>query len=237
MILKSFSQLFFDENRQPLCYWLSQLQFSALVPASSTSLEIRVQLFHLGLIISTLEIALANSPRDVLVLLNVADVHQCSKVDFPYLLFLCALFMTSFHSFSIVAFASGINIPWDENLLFILLGFPRHASLRDRSPESSEPYVILVSSKFAEQNNIRSSYLFLPRFTLESILHSHRFWGLLEEFLSHRYAVPRDETTCACFHLHMKIGWICFLQIFSSERILAQCCNEGTEFRPFPATS
>ena len=36
---------------------------------------------------STLEIVLANNPRDVLVLLDVADVHQCSKVGFPYLCF------------------------------------------------------------------------------------------------------------------------------------------------------
>ena len=38
--------------------------------------------FHLCLIISTLEMAFANISRDVLVLLDVADVHQCSKVDF-----------------------------------------------------------------------------------------------------------------------------------------------------------
>ena len=76
-----------------------------------SSVEVRVQLLQLGLIISTLEIALANIPRNVLVLLNVADVHQCGKkVDIPYLLFLCAFFMASFHSFSIVAFASGINV-------------------------------------------------------------------------------------------------------------------------------
>ena len=76
-----------------------------------SSLEVRVHLFHLGLIISTLEIALANMPRDVLVLvstldiplanvlrdvivlLNLADVHQCIKVDFPYLfVFMCLLY-------------------------------------------------------------------------------------------------------------------------------------------------
>ena len=38
-------------------------------------------------LMSTLEIALVNILRDVLVLLDVADVHQCNKVDFPYLLF------------------------------------------------------------------------------------------------------------------------------------------------------
>ena len=77
-----------------------------------SSLEVRVQLLHLGLIISTLEIALASILRDVLVLLEVADVNECNKVDFPYLLLLCAFFMTSFHSCSITAFASGINIAW-----------------------------------------------------------------------------------------------------------------------------
>ena len=57
-------------------------------------------------------IVLANILRDVLVLLDVADVHQCNKVNFPYLLFLCALFMSSFNSFFTVAFSSGIDIAW-----------------------------------------------------------------------------------------------------------------------------
>ena len=35
----------------------------------------------------TLEIVSANILRDVPVLLNVADVYQCNKVNFPYLLF------------------------------------------------------------------------------------------------------------------------------------------------------
>ena len=89
MILNSFSLLFIDDNRQPHRFMI--------VPISN-------------FIISTLEIALANIHRDVLVLLEVADVHQCSKVDFRYLLFLCAFFMTSFHSISIVAFVSEHNI-------------------------------------------------------------------------------------------------------------------------------
>ena len=113
-----------------------------------STLEIALANIHRDVLVlmSTLEIDLANILRDVLVLLDVADVHQCSKVDFPYLLFLCAFFMTSFHSFSIVAFASGSNIAWNErSFLFELLGFPRHASLRDRYPESSEPHVTLDS--------------------------------------------------------------------------------------------
>ena len=126
-----------------------------------SSLEIRVQLLHLGLMISTLEIALANVLRDVLVLMstsdivlenflgnvlvlaNVADVHQPSKMDFPHLLFLCAFFMTSFHSFSILHLDS--TLLGMKDILFVLLGFSKHASLRGSSPESSGPYVTLDS--------------------------------------------------------------------------------------------
>ena len=132
-----------------------------------SSLEVRVQLFQLVLIISTHEIALANVPRDVLVLmstleidlanilrdalvlLNMADVHQCNKVDFHYLLF----FVCLLHDILSFLFHCRLCI------LFVLLGFPRHASLRDRSSESSEPNVTLDSLKFAEQNNIRSLLL------------------------------------------------------------------------------
>ena len=81
-----------------------------------------------------------------------------------------------------------------KDLLFILLGFPRHASVRDRSPESSEPYVTLDSSKFDEQNNIRSSYFFLPRFSLESISYSDLV-VYLKNFVSQiRCAARRDNT-------------------------------------------
>ena len=73
----------------------------------------------------TLEIVLANILRDVPVLLNVADVYQCNKVNFPYLLlFLSAFMMTSFHSFVIVAFSPGINIAWDERSFLSASRFP-----------------------------------------------------------------------------------------------------------------
>ena len=105
-------------------------------------------------ILATLEIALANISGDALVLLDVTDVHQCNKVDFPHLLFLCAFFMISFHSFSIVAFASGINIAWNER------SDACAASLRDRSPESSEAYVTLYSRSSLNRTTfgVRSSF-------------------------------------------------------------------------------
>ena len=101
-----------------------KLNFLPLLLLHRSPLEVRVQLLHLGLIIATLMIALANIPRDVLVLLDVTDVHQYSKVDFPYYLFLCAFLMTPFHSFSIVAFASRINTVWDERSFVCASRFP-----------------------------------------------------------------------------------------------------------------
>ena len=156
MILSSFSQLFIDDNRQPLRQWLSQLKI---------------------FIIFTLEIALANILRDVLVLLEVADVHQCNKVDIPYLLFLCAFFVTSFQSFSIVAFSSGINVAWDERSFVCASRFPE-ARVSER--QISRVFWSTRNSrfpKFADQNHIRSSYLFLPKFTLENISYSPDFGG------------------------------------------------------------
>ena len=79
------------------------------------------------------------------------------------------------HSVSFLIFPSGtcstsrLSI---NHCKWRFLAFPRHASLRDRSPESSEPYVTLDFPKFADQNNFRSSYSYLPRFTLESISYS-----------------------------------------------------------------
>ena len=100
------------------------------------------------LIISTLETALANITRDVLVLSEVADVHQCSKVDLPCLFFFyfCVPSLRpSFIPFPLSPFHLELTLLGLKDLLFVLLGFPRHASLRDRSPESSEPYVTLDS--------------------------------------------------------------------------------------------
>ena len=97
-------------------------------------------------IISTLEVALANSLRDVLVLMSTLEIKlanivrdvlvlfecgrcQCNKLDFPYLLFLCAFFMTSFHSFSIVAFATGLSIAWDERSFCLCFSVSRSMRL------------------------------------------------------------------------------------------------------------
>ena len=73
------------------------------------------------------------------------------------------------------------------DLWFTLLGFPKHASLKDSSPELSEPFPIsmfhlCVDSPHScvqpgkdEQNHIRSSYFVLHKFSLESISYSPRY--------------------------------------------------------------
>ena len=75
-----------------------------------------------------------------------------------------------------------------KNLLFILLGSPRHTSLRDRSPESSEPHVTL-DSRSSLIRTIRISYFFLPRFTLESISCS-------DFFVSQMRCAARRDNMC-----------------------------------------
>ena len=157
----------------------TNLHFLPLFLLHRSSLEARVPLILLGLIISTLEIALANILRDVLVLMDVADVHQCNKVDFPYLLFLCAFFVLGL-----------------KDLSFILLGFPKHASLRDRSPESSEPHVTLDSLSSLTRTTFGVHTSFFPSSHLKVSRTPRVFRVLLEEFVS-----QRDETTRPCFHI------------------------------------
>ena len=99
---------------------------------------------------------------------------QQSGLSSPFV-FVCLLYdLLSFLFHCRLCIWNQYCLKW-KVFLFVLLGFPRHACLRDRSPESSEPHVTLDSSKFAEQNNIRSSYFFLPRFSLESISYSPDF--------------------------------------------------------------
>ena len=52
----------------------THLTFLPLILHHRPPLEVRVQLLHLGLIISTLEIALANILRDVLVLVSTLEI-------------------------------------------------------------------------------------------------------------------------------------------------------------------
>ena len=147
-----------------------------------------------------------NILRDVLVLQDVADVHQCNKVDFPYLMFLCAFFMTSFHSFSIVAFSSGINIAWCDRSFVCASRFPE-ACVSQR--QLFRLFWNRRNSRFFEVHWSEPDSEFV---LLSSQVHTWECLVLLgflrftRRILSHRYAVSRDETTCACFHLRTELS-------------------------------
>ena len=123
-------------------------------------------------------------------------LHQCNKVDFPYLLSLCALFMTSFHSFSIVAFASGINIAWSERSFVCASRFPE-ACVSKR--QISRVFWTIRNNwfaKFADQNHIRSLYFFFPSSHLRVSRTPRIFQGYLKNFVSQIRCAARRENMC-----------------------------------------
>ena len=100
---------------------------------------------------------------------------------------------------------SGVSLSFIfECLLYDLLSFLT-SRFPDRSPESSEPYVTLGFRSSLNGATFGVHTSFFPDSHVR-VSRTHRILqGLLEEFLSHRYAVPRDETTCACFHLQREL--------------------------------
>ena len=134
--------------------------------------------------------------RDALVLYDVADVHQCNKVDFPYLLFMCLLYdhlsflflcrlcIWNQHCFgwkifySLFSVSGGMRL-WETDLQSLL----NHTQLSIPEVRWSEPHseFVLLSSQV-----LTWEYLVLTR-----------FWGLLEDsFVSQiRCAARRD---CMC---------------------------------------
>ena len=249
-IRKRHSELFNDGTCTGGWFWIHSRNFSLMTTVNHfvddcpnlnflpsfllhrSSLEVRVQVFHLGLIISTLEIALATILRDVLVLFECGECPsmQQSGLSLPLGFFVPSLW-PPFIPFPLSPLHLESTLLGLKDLLFVLLGFPRHASLRDRSPESSEPYVTLDSSKvrWTEQHSelIRLSshvltleYLALPGETSFFPCSHLRvsctpgFWGLLEEF-------RLTDTLCRETRQHVlaftfRDSWVkSFLQIFS----------------------
>ena len=140
------------------------------------------------------------------------------------LLFLCAFFMTSFHFVSIVAFASGINIAWNERSFVFASRFPE-ACVSEK--QISRIFWTICNSwfpKFAELNNIRNSYFFLLRFSLESILYSPDFEVYLNNFVSQiRCAARRNNIRL--LSPSEKFKWRAFLRSFHRNEFLALSCN------------
>ena len=198
---------------------------------------------------------LSNSPKECTQTSELMDVHQCDKKDFPYL-FWSAFFITFFHSLSIVAFASGINISRSERYFIHSFRFPE-ASVSERQVSrivwtirnSRFPNIHIclcvhsphwcVHPRFAEQNNIWSFYFSLPKFSLE-ISRTPQVLGLLEEFCPTGTPCPQTRQHALNFHLrNKKIKWRAFFQTFSHwddfvsqvailHRILPVSCNINT---------
>ena len=132
-----------------------------------------------------------------------------------------------------------------KDLLFVLLRFTTHASLRDRSPESSEPYVTLDSRSSLSRPTSGVHTTFFPSSHLR-VSRTHRVVGLLKEFwLTDTPSL--DETSCVSFHLKKKkircrdvfrsFHWNEFVyQVVILHRILSFSCNTNTNdffFRHF----
>ena len=77
--------------------------------------------------------------------------------------------------------------------------------LRDRSPESSVPYVTLDSPSSLIRPTFGVHTSFFPGSNLR-VPRTHPIFRVTWRILSHRYAVLRDETTCACLHLQRELG-------------------------------
>ena len=118
---------------------------------------------------------------------------QQSELSLP---FVFVYFMTSFHSFSFVAFSSGINIAWDERSFVCASQFPE-ACVSER--QISRVFWTIRNSRFpkiAHQNHTRSSYSFLPRSTLENISYSWIFRVHLKKFVSQIRCAARRDNMC-----------------------------------------
>ena len=111
-----------------------------------------------------------------------------------------------------------------KDLLFIVLGFRRHASLRDRSPESSEPHATLDSRSSLIRTTFGVHTAFFPGSHLRVSCTDQILRFTEDSFVSQLRCAARRDNMCL-LSPSKGIKWWAFLRIFSSERILAQSCN------------
>ena len=130
------------------------------------------------------------------------SMHQ-SGLSLPFV-FVC-LFYDLLSFLFHCRFAFEINIGLDERSFVCASRFPR-ACVSER--QISRVFWTIRNSrfpKFADQNHIRSSYSFFPGSHLW-VSRTPQILRVTWRILSHRHAVPRDETTCACFHLQRELS-------------------------------
>ena len=201
------------------------LNFLVLFLLHRSSPEVRVRLIHLGLMISTLEIALANIHRDVLVLFHAWDCSRehspgCARtfgcggcpsmqqrwLSFPFVCLVYDFLSFLFHCRLCIWTQPCLG----EGSVVCASRFPE-ACVSER--QISRVFWIIRNSrfpKFADQNHIRSSCFFLPSFTFESISCSPDFEGYLKNFVSQiRCAARRDNVLPFTFKekLSEELSW------------------------------
>ena len=103
---------------------LTNIHRDVLVLKSTLAIVLANILRDVLVLESTLAIVLANIRRDALVLFDVADVHQCNKVDFPYLLFFVCLLYDLLSFLFHCRFAFQNYIAWVERSFVCASGFP-----------------------------------------------------------------------------------------------------------------
>ena len=189
MILNSFSQLFIGDNHQPLFSCLPQffLKFPHMRLLLRTFCGTFLYYVHTG------HCSFEHS-------VGMYSYFWMWRMSINAAKWTCLIFCfyvpslwPPFIPFPLSLFASGVNIAWDERSFIHTSRFPE-ACVSERPPESSEPYVTLDSSKF-RWTEPHSEFILLP-FPSSHLRVSRTlpdFEGVLEEFSSHWYAVPRDE--------------------------------------------
>ena len=183
--------------------------------------EVRVQFSHLGLIISTLEIALANIHRNVLVPLGCGGCPsmQQSGLSLSFVFYVPSLWPPCI-PFFIVACSSGINIALNGRSFISASRFPE-ACFSER--QISRVFWTIRHSRFLEVRwtEQHSEFILLSSqvVTWESLV-LPGFLSLLEEFCL-------TDTLCRETRQHVlsftfkENSVKSFLEIFSSERIRA----------------
>ena len=204
-------------------------KFLPLFPLRRSSLEVRVQILHLGLKnVYTWACSCEHFPGCTRTFWcgECPSMHQ-SGLSFPFVLpslwppfflFHCRLFIWNQHClrwktfFWYFSVSRGMRL-WKTDL-------------------SQHPYFICVYTSrirvYTRDSLSRSSGVCTSFFPGSHLSVSRTLQGLrvTRRVLSHRYATSLDETACASLHLrNKKIRWRAFIQIFSLERLGVSRCD------------
>ena len=156
---------------------------------------------------------------------ELADVHQCDKVDFP-----CCCFVSFFKNLVSFLFHCCLCV-WNQHCLewMIFCTYSRFPEASVSERQISRIVWTIRDSRFVcvhTQDSLSRtiSEVCTTFFTSQHLRVSRtlQFFGVTWRNLSHRYAVSPDETTCASFHQKM---WRAFFWSFHRTEFVYQSCN------------